>query len=104
MSIAEKRTAIGVVQGNIDEAGELVSACESLFKLLYHRISQLDQMDLEIHDVPTELRPQFTQRMKTYKKELDRLRKDFVRHRILNHNKYLTPSLIIASVSSGSGR
>ena len=43
-------------------------------------------MDLEIHDVPTELRPQFTQRLKTYKKELDRLRKEFVRQRMLPHD------------------
>ena len=34
--IAEKRTAIGVVQGNIDEAGELVSACEGWVNLLYY--------------------------------------------------------------------
>ena len=35
-------------------------------------------MDLEIHDVPNELRPQFRQRLTSYKHELERLKKEFV--------------------------
>jgi vesicle transport through interaction with t-SNAREs protein 1 len=56
----EKKTAVGVVQGNIDEAREL-----------------LDQMDLEIHDIPSDVRPQYKQRLTSYKHELERLKKDF---------------------------
>jgi vesicle transport through interaction with t-SNAREs protein 1 len=51
---------VGVVQGNIDEAREL-----------------LDQMDLEIHDIPSDVRPQYKQRLTSYKHELERLKKDF---------------------------
>ena len=35
-------------------------------------------MDLEIHDVPIDLRPQFKQRLTSYKHELERLKKEFV--------------------------
>ncbi|XP_003382490.1 PREDICTED: vesicle transport through interaction with t-SNAREs homolog 1A-like [Amphimedon queenslandica] len=56
----EKKTAIGVVQGNIDEAGEL-----------------LDQMDLEIHDVPQDNRGAAKKRLTSYKHELERLKKEF---------------------------
>ena len=60
---------------------------------------QLDQMDLEIHDVAAEVRPQCTQRLRTYKKELDRLKKEFVRMLTATNNRErksspsLSPSL-----------
>lgn len=56
----EKKTAIGVVDGILDEAGEL-----------------LEQMDLELRDVPATSRPQLKQRLDKYRAELKRLRKEF---------------------------
>jgi len=57
----EKKTAVGVVQGNMDEAGEL-----------------LEQMDVEIHDMPVSVRPQLKQRLENYRTELKRIGKEFV--------------------------
>lgn len=37
-------------------------------------------MDLELRDVPAELRPQLKQRLDKYRGELKRLRKEFVRN------------------------
>ena len=35
-------------------------------------------MDLEIHDVPSDSRPQYIKRLVSYKHELERLKKEFV--------------------------
>ena len=84
---AEKKTAVGVVQGNIDEAGELVStdiACTAEFlpppplTLLPSHPSQLEQMDVEIHDMPVSVRPQLKQRLENYRTELKRIGREFV--------------------------
>jgi vesicle transport through interaction with t-SNAREs protein 1 len=56
----DKKTAIGVVEGNIDEANEL---CE--------------QMEVELHDVGPSTRPALKGRLDNYRKELTRLRKEF---------------------------
>ena len=56
----EKKTACGVVQGNIDESGEL-----------------LEQMEVELHDLPPAVRPPLTHRMGNYRAELERLKKQF---------------------------
>ncbi len=55
---------------------------------------QLDQMDLEIHDVSTDLRPSVKQRLVNYKRELNRLRKDFVSVKSIYsvHNIVCTPT------------
>lgn len=39
---------------------------------------QLEQMDVEIHDMPQAVRPQMKQRVESYRKELNRLKKEFV--------------------------
>ena len=39
---------------------------------------QLDQMDLEVHDIPQDTRSTFKKRLTSYKHELERLKKDFV--------------------------
>ena len=92
---AEKKTAVGVVQGNIDEAGELVSTemiivastleflpppllPPSPLTLLPSHPSQLEQMDVEIHDMPVSVRPQLRQRLDNYKTELKRIGREFV--------------------------
>ncbi|XP_064392253.1 vesicle transport through interaction with t-SNAREs homolog 1A-like [Halichondria panicea] len=56
----EKKTAVGVVQGNIDEAREL-----------------LEQMDLELYDAAPDVRPALIRRVENFKRELSRLRKEF---------------------------
>ncbi len=39
---------------------------------------QLEQMDLELHDASTDVRPALIRRVENYKRELSRLRKEFV--------------------------
>lgn len=41
-------------------------------------VPQLEQMDVEIHDMPQAVRPQMKQRVESYRKELNRLKKEFV--------------------------
>lgn len=40
---------------------------------------QLEQMDLEIHDMPANVRPTLTGRLRNYRAELQRLKKELVR-------------------------
>ena len=43
-----------------------------------HTHSQLEQMDLEIHDLPVSVRRQAKQRLENYRHELKRIEKEFV--------------------------
>ncbi|XP_065910159.1 vesicle transport through interaction with t-SNAREs homolog 1A-like [Dysidea avara] len=56
----DKKTEVGVVQGNLDEAKELV-----------------DQMEIEIHDMASEQQPAATKKLKSYRSQLDTLQKEF---------------------------
>ena len=43
-------------------------------------VSQLEQMDVELHDVTPSLRTKLSQRLRNYQEELKRLNKEFVSH------------------------
>ncbi|XP_070545249.1 vesicle transport through interaction with t-SNAREs homolog 1A-like isoform X2 [Ptychodera flava] len=65
LSGGEKRSMISSVEKSLDEAHEL-----------------LEQMDLEIREIPSKDRQRFSNRLKSYQSELTKLEKDFKRSRI----------------------
>ncbi|XP_077999297.1 vesicle transport through interaction with t-SNAREs homolog 1A-like isoform X2 [Glandiceps talaboti] len=65
LSGSEKRSMISSVEKSLDEANEL-----------------LEQMDLEIREIPSKDRQKFSNRLKSYQGEMTKLEKDFKRSRI----------------------
>ncbi|XP_077866012.1 vesicle transport through interaction with t-SNAREs homolog 1A-like isoform X2 [Saccoglossus kowalevskii] len=65
LSGSEKRSMISSVEKNMDEASEL-----------------LEQMDLEIREIPSKDRQRFSNRLKSYQVEMTKLEKEFKRSRI----------------------
>uniref|UniRef100_V9KEK1 Vesicle transport through interaction with t-SNAREs-like 1A n=2 Tax=Callorhinchus milii TaxID=7868 RepID=V9KEK1_CALMI len=61
----EKKHMVGNVEKQMEEAREL-----------------LEQMDLEVREIPVQSRGMFSTRMKSYKQELEKLDKEFKRSRI----------------------
>lgn len=50
----------------------------------------MEQMDLEVREIPIQSRAMYNSRLKSYKQEMEKLEKDFVSVKnVLRHNKTL---------------
>ncbi|XP_039632420.1 vesicle transport through interaction with t-SNAREs homolog 1A isoform X5 [Polypterus senegalus] len=62
-----------------DEKKQMVASVE---KQLEESRELLEQMDLEVREIPVQSRGMYSNRLKSYKQELEKLEKDFKRSRI----------------------